>query len=51
MDSNNDCFQDEQIALLAILAMGTEEIAQGKIRDVEDVFAELDEVESPSQPQ
>jgi prevent-host-death family protein len=34
--------QEETLALLKILALGNREIEQGKFRDVEDVFAELD---------
>lgn len=35
--------QEETLALLKILALGNREIEQGKFRDTEDVFAELDE--------
>lgn len=35
--------QEETLALLKILALGNREIEQGKFRDVEDVFAELDQ--------
>ena len=35
--------QKETLALLKILALGNREIEQGKFRDTEDVFAELDE--------
>lgn len=34
---------EEQLALLKLLAQGREEISQGKFRDVETVFAELDQ--------
>lgn len=34
--------QEETLALLKILALGNREIEQGKFRDAEDVFAELD---------
>ncbi len=34
--------QEATLALLKILALGNREIEQGKFRDVEDVFAELD---------
>jgi prevent-host-death family protein len=34
--------QEETLALLKILAIGNREIEQGKFRDAEDVFAELD---------
>jgi prevent-host-death family protein len=34
--------QEETLALLKILALGNREIEQGKFRDIEDVFAELD---------
>ena len=37
--------QEETLALLKILALGNREIEQGKFRDVEDVFAELDKVD------
>ncbi|EGW23802.1 MULTISPECIES: type II toxin-antitoxin system Phd/YefM family antitoxin [Methylobacter] len=33
---------EETLALLKILALGNREIEQGKFRDAEDVFAELD---------
>ena len=38
--------QAETLALLKILAMGNREIEQGKFRNVEDVFAELDKTEN-----
>lgn len=34
--------REEAFALLKILALGNREIEQGKFRDAEDVFAELD---------
>ena len=34
--------QEETLALLKILALGNHEIEQGKFRDIEDVFEELD---------
>ncbi|MGN8346805.1 type II toxin-antitoxin system Phd/YefM family antitoxin [Pseudomonas sp. SMV71] len=34
--------QEDTMALLKLLAMGNKEIEEGKYRDVEDVFAELD---------
>ncbi len=34
--------QEETLALLKILALGNREIEQGKFRDAEDVFSELD---------
>ncbi len=37
--------QEETLALLKILALGNREIEQGKFRDAEDVFAELDVVD------
>ncbi|MDO9046842.1 MAG: type II toxin-antitoxin system Phd/YefM family antitoxin [Methylobacter sp.] len=37
--------QEESFALLKILALGNREIEQGKFRDVEDVFAELDKTD------
>ncbi|MEO6422661.1 MAG: type II toxin-antitoxin system Phd/YefM family antitoxin [Candidatus Nitrotoga sp.] len=37
--------QEEMLALLKILALGNREIEQGKFRDVEDVFAELDKID------
>lgn len=37
--------QEETLALLKILAMGNREIEQGKFRDVEDVFTELDKAD------
>jgi hypothetical protein len=35
------------LALLKILALGNHEIEQGKYRDAEDVFAELDRADQP----
>lgn len=35
--------QEETLALLKLLAMGNHEIEQGKFRDAEEVFAELDQ--------
>ncbi|MCX7085986.1 MAG: type II toxin-antitoxin system Phd/YefM family antitoxin [Methylococcales bacterium] len=37
--------QEETLALLKILALGNHEIEQGKFRDIEDVFEELDKVD------
>lgn len=37
--------QEETLALLKILALGNREIEQGKFRNVEDVFAELDQAD------
>lgn len=37
--------QEETLALLKILALGNREIEQGKFRDVEDMFAELDKAD------
>lgn len=34
--------QEDTMALLKLLAMGNREIEEGKYRDAEDVFAELD---------
>ncbi|MHC8348284.1 type II toxin-antitoxin system Phd/YefM family antitoxin [Pseudomonas sp. RT4P38] len=34
--------QEDTMALLKLLAMGNREIVEGKLRDAEDVFAELD---------
>lgn len=34
--------QEDTMALLKLLAMGNREIDEGKFRDAEDVFAELD---------
>ena len=34
--------QEDTMALLKLLAMGNREIEDGKFRDAEDVFAELD---------
>jgi prevent-host-death family protein len=38
--------QEQTMAMLRMLALGQHEIAQGKFRDVEDVFAELDQADS-----
>jgi prevent-host-death family protein len=37
--------QEDTMALLKLLAMGNREIEDGKYRDAEDVFAELDKAE------
>jgi prevent-host-death family protein len=37
--------QEQTMALLKILAMGSKEIQQGKYRDADDVFADLDRPE------
>ena len=37
--------QEETLALLKILALGNHEIEQGRFRDIEAVFEELDKVE------
>lgn len=37
--------QAETLALLKLLALGNDEIARGKFRDVEDVFAKLDKAD------
>jgi prevent-host-death family protein len=37
--------QEQTLALLKILALGNREIEQGKFRDVEDLFAELDKAD------
>lgn len=34
--------QEETLALLKILAMGNRDIEQGRFRDAEEIFAELD---------
>jgi len=39
--------QEETLALLKILALGNREIEQGKFRDAETVFAELDKLDHP----
>lgn len=37
--------QEGTMALLKLLAMGNRDIEEGKFRDAEDVFAELDRIE------
>lgn len=37
--------QEDTMALLKLLAMGNREIEDGKFRDAEDVFAELDKAD------
>ncbi|WP_213940170.1 type II toxin-antitoxin system Phd/YefM family antitoxin [Pseudomonas sp. dw_612] len=37
--------QEDTMALLKLLAMGNREIEEGKFRDAEEVFAELDRVD------
>ena len=39
--------QEDTMALLKLLAMGNREIEEGKFRDAEDVFADLDKVDHP----
>lgn len=39
--------QEQTLALLKLLALGNREIEQGKFRDVEAVFAELDKLDHP----
>lgn len=39
--------QEETFALLKILALGNHEIDQGKFRDVEELFSELDAADRP----
>ena len=39
--------QEDTMALLKLLAMGNSEIEEGKFRDAEDVFAELDGADHP----
>ncbi len=34
--------KEEMLALLKILVLGNHEIEQGKFRDIEDVFSEMD---------
>jgi prevent-host-death family protein len=38
--------QEETIALLKLLAIGSRDIEHGRFRDVEDVFADLDREDS-----
>ena len=49
MDKNHDCADTDPTTLLAILALGADEIVQGKYKDAEDLFLELDNVDSPPQ--
>ncbi|MFA5825106.1 MAG: hypothetical protein WC825_03925 [Gallionellaceae bacterium] len=44
--------QEQTLALLRMLALGNKEVEQGKFRDAEDVFAELDKriAEDDSRP-
>ncbi len=42
MDISSYEAQEEQLALLKILALGQHEIEQGRIRKASDVFADLD---------
>lgn len=39
--------QEDTMALLKLLAMGNREIEEGKFRDAEDVFADLDKADHP----
>jgi hypothetical protein len=45
MDVHSYEEQEQTMALLKILAMGSKEIQQGKFRAAEDVFADLDRAE------
>lgn len=45
MNKKHDCTDSDQTTLLAILALGADEIDQEKYRDVEDLFLELDKVD------
>ena len=47
MDARSYEEQQETMALLRVLAMGNGEIENGKFRPAEDVFADLDEEDSP----
>ncbi|WP_085725484.1 type II toxin-antitoxin system Phd/YefM family antitoxin [Pseudomonas sp. R37(2017)] len=38
--------QEDTMALLKLLAMGNREIEEGKFRDAEDVFADLDKADN-----
>jgi prevent-host-death family protein len=40
--------QEDTLALLKILAMGNQEISQGRFRDADDVFADLDKTAGES---
>jgi prevent-host-death family protein len=42
MDVHSFERQEETLALLKILAMGNRDIEQGRFRDAEEIFAELD---------
>lgn len=37
--------REETLALLKVLALGSQELEQGKFRDAEDVFASLDKAD------
>jgi len=39
--------QEDTMALLKLLAMGNREIEEGKFRDAEDVFADMDRADHP----
>ena len=47
MDDKNNSALKERAALLAILAHGDAEIAQGNFKDAEEIFAELDDIDMP----
>ena len=44
MDTEYECAHTDQITFLALLALGTEEIDNGKYTNAEDVFLELEEL-------
>ncbi|WP_158275053.1 hypothetical protein [Pseudomonas sp. HMWF021] len=46
MNTELDCDHPDKTTLLAILAIGNEEIDQRKFRDAQSVFLELDEMDS-----
>ncbi|KJH88202.1 prevent-host-death protein [Pseudomonas fluorescens] len=40
--------QEDTMALLKLLAMGNQEIEEGKFRAIEDIFSELDNQDEPN---
>ncbi|MBK5526226.1 hypothetical protein JFT91_07795 [Pseudomonas sp. TH08] len=46
MNKNHNGVHPDQITFLAILALGSEEIDRGNYTNAEDIFLELDELDS-----
>ncbi|WP_426201826.1 hypothetical protein [Pseudomonas sp. TWP3-1] len=49
MNKKQDCAHPDQRTFLAILALSAKEIEQGKYKDAETLFFELDEMDTVQQ--